>query len=558
MDNKAVSKKLNLLSQLIELHEINQFKAKSLAAAAYKIGKLPYPIAKKQIKEIEQIDSIGKSTAAKIAELLETGTMQELEELMAETPEGVVEILGIKGVGPKKVNVIWKDLGINSVGELFYACNENRLIEAKGFGLKTQEEIKKAIEFKIASNGRFLYAQVQEVAQSVYEELTQALPETSVSFTGDFRRKCEIIDGLDLLVVGRLSEAISKLKAISSINITSQDDDCIQAEHTTGIKIIINFCEKEELGFHLARLTASEKHWTQLLERLPSPYLPVATEEEIYKAASLPYIEPELREGLNEFELAASGKLPELIEWRDLKGTLHCHSTWSDGMHSLEEMAIYCRDQLKLEYMGISDHSQSAFYAKGLKAEQILAQHEEIDRLNAKLDNFRIFKGIESDILFDGSLDYPDEILATFDFVIASIHSMFKMTEEKATNRLISAIENPHTTILGHPTGRMLLTRNGYPVDFRKVIDACAANQVVIEINSNPLRLDLDWRWHQYAQEKGVMLSINPDAHSLPGFLDTRYGVNVARKGGLTAANCLNALNVTDIEARFKQKKGGN
>jgi DNA polymerase (family 10) len=234
---------------------------------------------------------------------------------------------------------------------------------------------------------------------------------------------------------------------------------------------------------------------------------------------------------------------------------LHNHSTWSDGVHTLEQMATYCKDNLKMEYFGICDHSKSAFYANGLNEQRLYTQHQEIDALNAKLAPFKIFKGIESDILNDGSLDYSDDILKTFDFVVASVHSNLRMDEEKATARLIKAIENPYTTILGHPTGRLLLSRKGYPIDFAKVIDACAANKVVIEINANPLRLDLDWRWHRYALEKGVLLSINPDAHRMEGFYDMHYGTLIGRKGGLTAAQCLNAKSLQDISEYFSNKK---
>jgi DNA polymerase (family 10) len=267
------------------------------------------------------------------------------------------------------------------------------------------------------------------------------------------------------------------------------------------------------------------------------------------------FIIPELREGYNEVELAIKHQLPNLIVNEDLKGTLHNHSTWSDGVHSVEEMALYCRDEMKLEYLGISDHSKTAVYAKGLSIEKVLQQQEEIENLNKKLAPFKIFKGIESDILSDGSLDYPEEILKRFDFVVASVHYAMKMDEEKATNRLIKAIENPYTTILGHPSGRLLLSRSGYPLNFEKIIDACAANKVVIEINANPLRLDLDWRWHRYALEKGVLLSINPDAHRTEGLLDMQYGINVARKGGLTKIDCLNAFSLQEIESLFNSKK---
>jgi len=269
----------------------------------------------------------------------------------------------------------------------------------------------------------------------------------------------------------------------------------------------------------------------------------------------LAYIEPELREGTNEIELAKNSALPRLITYADLKGSLHNHSTYSDGVHSLKEMAQYLRDELKMEYLGICDHSKTAVYANGLSIERLEQQWAEIDRLNAELAPFKIFKGIESDILSDGSLDYPDDVLAKFDFVVASIHSNLKMDEEKATTRLIKAIENPYTTMLGHPTGRLLLSRAGYPIDFKKVIDACAANNVVIEINANPLRLDLDWRWHQYALDKGVLLSVNPDAHRKEGFLDMEFGIYVARKGGLSAERCLNAFSLEEITTYFNNRK---
>ena len=234
---------------------------------------------------------------------------------------------------------------------------------------------------------------------------------------------------------------------------------------------------------------------------------------------------------------------------------MHNHSTWSDGVHTLQEMASYCKNELNLEYFGICDHSKSAFYANGLSELRVAAQHREIDELNLKLAPFKIFKGIESDILYDGSLDYSNEVLSSFDFVVASVHSILNMTEDKATERLIKAIENPYTTILGHPTGRLLLSRSGYPIDHKKVIDACAANNVIIEINANPLRLDLDWRWHQYAISNGVLLSINPDAHRVEGHLDMKYGTLIARKGGLSKLNCLNAMNLDQICKVFEQQK---
>lgn len=553
MDNKIISGKLNLLSQLMELHGADTFRTKTLSTAAFKIKKLPFALAERSASELEKIEGLGKSTAAKIGELLRSGTITELETLLAKTPAGIVEMLQVKGLGPRKVQVIWNELGIENIGELYYACNENRLIEAKGFGAKTQAEIQKLIEFKMASSGRFLYATVEEQAEALENRL-RGLWGDMVTLTGAFRRRCEILDGLDFLVAGiRPEDRRPGLESLD-LTITGGSTDLPEAELPSGVKVRFTFCEPENYSWNLFLTTGGEAHTGQIIS-LIGEFPDAPSEAAIYTRAGLPHIEPELREGAGEIERAGKGQNPQLISFGDLRGCLHNHSTWSDGVHTLEEMALYCRDVLKLEYLGISDHSKSAFYANGLKEDQIVLQHREIDALNERLAPFRIFKGIESDILYDGALDYPAGILETFDFVVASVHSNLKMNEEKATSRLITAIENPYTTILGHSTGRMLLARSGYPIDHKKVIDACAANQVVIEINSNPLRLDMDWRWHQYAIEKGVMLAVNPDAHRREGFLDMRYGVLVARKGGVTASDCLNAFTLSRIDQYFKDRK---
>jgi len=557
MENKPIARKLRLLSQLMELHEVNPFKIKSISNAAFNVDKLHYPVAAKSFEELEKISGIGKSVAAKIIELVQTGTMVELEEILTATPAGVVEMMGIKGIGAKKVAIIWHEMGIETVGELFYACNENRLIEAKGFGLKTQDDIRKAIEFKMASSGKFLYAQVELEADKVMNGLKDMFTNTLMEFAGEYRRLCEIINELVVVVGSRDCEiAFQSILQSDIINNTSAKDGHITGETNNGLKVTIWVVEKRYYFKTLFNKTGNDEHVNAVLERGGDDADQPESEELIYQKAGLAFIKPELREGTTFIDRAAADDLPQLISYNDLKGTLHNHSTWSDGVNTVEEMAIYCRDELKLEYLGMCDHSKSAFYAKGLSIERVLQQQEEIDHLNKKLDGFHIFKGIESDILNDGSLDYPDEILKKFDFVVASVHSNLKMSEDKATERLIKAIENPYTTILGHPTGRLLLSRNGYAFGYKKVIDACAANNVVIEINANPLRLDLDWRWHQYALEKGVWLSINPDAHRNEGFLDMHYGVIVARKGGLYKERCLNALSLQEITKVFKAKNG--
>jgi len=558
MENKTISRTLRLLSQLMELHNENSFKIKSVANAAFKIDKLPFAVKDKTLEEIEKIDGLGKSISSKVWELLNKGTMTDLDNILRETPEGIVDMLGIKGIGPKKIVVIWKDLGIETVGELYYACNENRLIEAKGFGLKTQEEIKKVIEFSMAAQGKFLYARAEGPVNKLFADfalwLTQFKNDPLLGIGGDYRRCLEIIEEVPFLIGSDSpEEVIDQLADFEPLSFLEQTDGCFVADSPFGLKIKLQVTEKDSFYLDWFILTGNEQHVTEVLKQAgPGPF---TSEQSIYQKAGLTYVEPELREGLNELELARTNKLPLLITGQDLKGSLHNHSTWSDGVHTLEEMALFCKETLKLEYLGICDHSKSAFYANGLNEQRVYAQHQEIDALNQKLAPFRIFKGIESDILNDGSLDYSEEILKTFDFVVASVHSNLRMDEEKATTRLIKAIENPYTTILGHPTGRLLLSRKGYPIDYKKVIDACANNGVVIEINANPLRLDLDWRWHRYALERGVLLSVNPDAHRTEGFHDMHYGVLVGRKGGLTAPQCLNALSLTEISTFFETKK---
>lgn len=558
MENKTIARTLRLLSQLMELHNENPFKIKSIANAAFKVDKLPFAIKTKTLEEIGQIDGLGKSISAKVWELLQTGTMAELQTMLAETPEGIVEMLSIKGIGPKKILVIWKDLGIETTGELYYACNENRLIEAKGFGLKTQEEIRKLIEFKMAASGKFLFSQAEVLANKLQADLATWLNTISgqplLGIAGSYRRCLEIIEEIEFVAGAENTEELyQKLPEFEPIAFEKQDNGTCIATSPFGLKIVLHVVNKADFYLNWFKYTGNEQHVDEVLNLAGSG--PFSDEQDIYQKAGLAFVAPELREALDEVQLAKENKLPVLIEYEDLKGSLHNHSTWSDGVHTLEEMALYCKDHLQLEYFGICDHSKSAFYANGLNEQRVFGQHQEIDALNARLAPFRIFKGIESDILYDGALDYPDEVLKTFDFVVASVHSNLRMDEQKATSRLIKAIENPYTTILGHPTGRLLLSRKGYPIDYTKVIDACAANNVVIEINANPLRLDLDWRWHRYALEKGVLLSVNPDAHRTEGFHDMRYGILTARKGGLTAKNCLNAYSLEEISQYFSNKK---
>lgn len=534
MTNEEVVDSLELQAKLMELHGENSFKARAFSGAAYRLDKLRYDFNGRTQKDIESIEGIGKGISKFIVELIEHGSAKEQDELIERTPAGVIEMLGVKGLGPKKVASIWKELGIESVGELLYACNENRLSTLKGFGQKTQESVKAGIEFKLANSSKKHYAAVEPFMSALLENIARTAPKIKVSSVGEYRRRAEVLDKIEILSEPSLNLDLKKL------------------EEKVGMPFVHHKYPVNEFATKQFELSATEEHLKK------SGYLSLKqtefkTEEEIYRALELQYIEPELREGLNEVELAKGNKIPKLIEYSDLKGSLHNHSTYSDGVHSLKEMADYCKE-LGFQYLGICDHSKSAFYANGLNEARVWEQQMEIADLNKNYNgSFKILSGIESDILNDGSLDYAEDILKTFDLVVASVHSNLKMTEEKATERLIKAIENPYTTILGHPTGRLLLARPGYPINHKKVIDACAANNVSMELNAHPYRLDIDWRWIWYCLEKNVMISINPDAHHKEGYHDMKYGVYAARKGMLTKEMCLNALDLSDLQKKIKK-----
>jgi len=529
MSTEDIADALELTAKLMELHNENPFKIKAISAAAYKLGKTRLNLDGLTVEELTQIEGIGKSIAEKIIELNTHSTTKELTALLGKTPQGLIEVLGIKGLGPKKVALLWKELEIESVTELLYACNENRLIELKGFGLKTQAEIKKSVEFKLSNTGRFHYASVEWAALEMIEELKKTTP--LISLTGEIYRKAEVLERIEIVAADHHQQWF---------------------DHLNGVPVHVTETNAAEFYKTLVATSSTPAHLDGIgFYNLPAKHY--QSEQDVYEALNVQYVEPELREGLYELDKAKSKTLPALVRFEDLKGVLHNHSTYSDGMNTLEEMAVYCK-QSGYQYLGICDHSQTAVYAQGLKIDDILRQHEEIDRLNAKLAPFKIFKGIESDILGDGSLDYPEEVLKSFDLIVASVHQNLKMDIDKATARLIKAIENPYTTILGHPTGRLLLGRPGYPIDHKKVIDACAANGVAMELNAHPYRLDVDWRWIPYCLEKNVMVSINPDAHHQEAYHDMYYGVCAARKGMLTKEMCLNALDLSEFEAYLKRR----
>jgi len=542
MSNKQIAKALKLAAQLGELHDENPFKTKALSSAAFYIERLETEVAQLAIGDLEKIPGLGKSTVQKIVQLLETGTFDELERRINETPIGVMQMLSIKGIGAKKVRALWTELEIESIGELLYACNENRLVSLKGFGQKTQEQIIQSIKFIEENTGKIHFAEAEQVFLHLKETIETQNSYIKLIPTGDIRRKMEVVESVDIIVSGGFENLVSVIQSFENIEIKEQNAEQVHA--VLAGKYFISFI-KEDLKSKAYQLYITTGPEAFLVDIADVTDKNTETEEQIFAAKSLPFILPELRD--NTLETAIKLSRNSLIKNEDVKGILHCHSKYSDGANTLKEMAEACLKS-GYAYFGICDHSQSAQYAGGLKPDEVLKQHEEIETLNKSWKTpFKVLKGIESDILFNGQLDYEPEILQKFDFVVASIHSNLKMNEEKAMQRVIAAIENSYTNILGHPTGRLLLSRAGYPIDNKKVIDACAANKVAIELNAHPYRLDIDWRWIPYCMEKGVMISINPDAHEIKGLADVQYGVNVARKGGLTKGFTLNCLSLEDI-----------
>ncbi|MBK9382403.1 MAG: DNA polymerase/3'-5' exonuclease PolX [Chitinophagaceae bacterium] len=556
MDNAAIADNFALLAKLMDIHGENPFKSKTYAVAAFNIEKLPVSLQDTPREKLFNIKGIGESVGRKVIEMLDTGRLDILDEIISKTPTGVIEMLNIKGLGPKKINTIWKEMGIESIGELLYACNENRLTLFKGFGEKTQKNVQESIEFYFQHQGHFLYAQLDEVFPQIDNYLKKIFSPEKVHVTGRYRRQELTIDELEFVILEQNETIKPKFQTAQPPELVEETASSLLFKLRNGLKLRL-YTGGNSMPEELFKSTGSPEFLEAFRKAYPS--LKYSSEENgndeaVFRAVALPYILPCLRESAIIIEKAKQDKLPELIQVADIRSIIHSHSNWSDGSNTIEEMAT---ESIKrgYEYLVISDHSQTAFYANGLKEDRIREQQRYIDELNTKLAPFRIFKSIESDILNDGSLDYPDHILKTFDLVIASVHSNLGMPEEKANARLIKAIENPYTTILGHMTGRLLLSRSGYPVDHKKIIDACVNNQVVIELNAHPRRLDIDWKWIEYALEKGVLLSIDPDAHALDGFDDVKYGVLAAQKGGLTKQKNLSSFSLREFEEFLRHQK---
>ncbi len=555
MDNYEIAKHFSLLSKLMEIHGDNSFKSKTYSIAAYKIEQLTVELHTLSAEKIFLINGIGEAIGRKILELAATGKIKMLAELLSKTPEGILEMMNIKGIGPKKISTIWKEMNVENIGELLYACNENRLSLLKGFGKKTQDNVIESIEFFLKQKGHYLYAQVESVASDMQQLLCKIFDLDKIKIVGSFARQNETVDELEFVIPLSKDMILEKKEDLTEFYFLENTDNYVLYKYNEVINVKLHFANEADFIQTVFETTNTKEFNESFYEKFPElEFQNLQTAEEIFERAGLQYVPPYLRESGNVLSLARERKIPKLIRPEDIRGIIHCHSNWSDGSNTLEELATTCVQQ-GFEYLVMSDHSKSAFYAQGLNEEKIKAQHQLIEELNTKLAPFKIFKSIESDILNDGNLDYSNAVLSTFDLVIASVHSNLKMNEEKAMLRLMNAIENPYTTILGHMTGRLLLSRKGYPVDHKKIIDACAIHNVAIEINANPSRLDISWKWLDYARSKNVLVSINPDAHAIEQFSNTRYGVLVAQKGMITAKDNLSSFSLFEFENFLKENK---
>jgi DNA polymerase (family X) len=547
VSNREIRRLFNLFAELLLLHGKDERLAKLLSGASYRIRRVGEEVTDMPDSEIEKL--FRPEVIKIIRELKSTGTVADLDELIQLTPPGLFEMMRIRGLGGKKLAMLWKTAKIDTLDALLEACKKHALRSIPGFGAKTEQNIIQAIDSYRSNADHFHYATVADIADSFVHSLQQIFKTKLVSLCGEIRRQTTTVAAIEIIIA--VSSNKFSTPAVKRLMVVQTTNSATTRGHTFDeIPLVIYHTSREEFSDQLFIKTGSESHVKKVLQKIKTKNVH-KSEDEIYRKAGLPFIVPEMREDLAEWTHSSSS----LITVEDITGVVHNHTTWSDGVDTLPDFVNECKKR-KYEFAVISDHSKNAHYAGGLKEDKVLRQFAEIDILNKKLAPFRILKSIECDILVSGELDYYADFLKKFDMVIISIHQLLKMDEQKATKRLIKAIEHPSTTILGHMTGRQLLIRPGYPVNFKKVIDACASNNVVIEINANPYRLDMDWGHIPYAMEKGVMISINPDAHSIYEIDNIRWGVAAARKGGLTVEMTWNAMPLKRIQEWIKKKNG--
>jgi DNA polymerase (family X) len=582
MDKDRVAEILNEIGTLLELKGENPFKTRAYANAARTLEGMNEALEKLIAEDrLGGIKGIGEALRKKIIELVTTGKLAYYEELKASIPPGLIEMLQIPGLGPKKVRLLHDKLALETIEGLEAACRAGRVARLEGFGEKTQAKILEGIRFRRNYASRHLLLEALEAAEPILESLRGQPPVIRCSLAGSVRRSKEIIGDIDFLASSKQpAEIIGFFTSRPGVaRVSAKGETKASVVLAGGLQADLRVVSDAEYPFALAYFTGSKEHNIVMRQRAlerglrlneyglfkseeetrdPKRLLPCKTEAEIFHQLDLAYIPPELREDKGEFEAAAKDELPKLIEWTDLKGSLHNHSNWSDGRQSLEEVAAHARE-LGCAYWAITDHSRSSFVANGLDAKGLRKQLEAVARLNdafaAEESDFRLLTGSEVDVLADGRLDFEDELLAEMDVVVASVHQGFTGSEAETTKRIIRAAQNPNVHILGHLTGRLLLEREPYRVNQTAVIDACAETGTWIELNCNPRRFDLDWRLWPYAKSKGVKCAINCDAHrhEHDGFL--RLGAGIARKGWLTKADVINTLPLKGLRNALRKKR---
>ena len=560
------------IGEWLELKGDNPFKIRAYESAARVFEQLEEdPAALARNGKLEELPGVGKAIAAKALEFFETGRIVYHDELRSSIPAVLFELVKIPGLGAKKARLIYEKLRVQSIGELEYACKENRLVELPGFGAKTQAKILAGIESLRRFQGRTLISEALPAAEEIAAYLAKLPGVTAVAVAGSIRRRRETVGDVDILAGGY--EQASVMQAVTAmpsvLSVIAQGPTKTSVTLRNGLNVDVRLVTPAQYPSALHHFTGSKEHNVALrglaremglkiseygVERSDGSIVLVEDEAALYRLLGLDFIEPELREGGDEIAAARERRLPRLLREDEIRGAFHLHTTKSDGRATVEQLAAAAQ-QRGWSYLGISDHSRTAFYAGGLKPEAVREQLREIAEYNAAHPEFRIFAGIESDILPDGSLDYDEELLAEFDFVIGSVHSSFNMAEAAMTERIATAMRNPVLTMLGHPTGRLLLARDAYAVDLNEIIRVAAATQTILEINASPYRLDLDWRWCRQAKTAGVMLAINPDAHSAEELAVVSYGVGIARKGWLEAADILNTRPAAEVSALLSRKR---
>jgi len=576
LTNREIADILEQVATALELVSDNPFRARAYYAAARAVAAHPSPVADLARQgKLSDIKGVGASVAQSIYDIIENGSPAILDELLAEIPPGVWAMLSLPGLGPKRVRSLWRSLNITTLDELQEACRTNRLLSLDGFGEKTQARILHGIDLLRRNQGRLLLSDALEIAEQFMQHLAErAVCLSKVEPAGALRRRCETMDVIDVLVViptdADPNAVIALLGDVADQQVAfdSPADSTVCSEACPGQwrSVIIPF-RGARIAVHirpagiapvsLFLLTGNDNHVQEcmaLSQRLFGSSYRLSSEADIYKELGMQFVPPEMREGLGEVELARKCELPSLVEESDIKGVLHVHTNYSDGTHSIEEIVQHCLAR-GYEYVGIADHSQSAFYAGGLSPADLIRQHEAIQEIQRRFPGIRILHGIESDILADGSLDYGDELLAMLDFVIGSIHSRLTMPRDQMTARILAAVRNPYLSILGHPSGRLLLSRDGIHVDLEAVLAALAEEGKAVELNADPHRLDLDYKHCILAKRMGIPVAINPDAHSTFGIENLRYGVAIARKGWLASTDILNCLSASAIVDRFRRMR---